>query len=52
MSPLSVPSGLSEEIKRAMNNINSDEFRRIFDAHMDEYVSVCETTDAPKVAEK
>ncbi|CAH1114209.1 unnamed protein product [Psylliodes chrysocephalus] len=51
MSPLSVPSGLSEEIKRAMNNINSDEFRRIFDAHMDEYVSVCETTDAPKVAE-
>ncbi|XP_072391464.1 nuclear factor NF-kappa-B p110 subunit isoform X1 [Diabrotica undecimpunctata] len=37
MSFNNIPSGLSDEIQRALADINSDEFRKIHDAHAEEY---------------
>ncbi|CAG9859358.1 unnamed protein product [Phyllotreta striolata] len=46
--PLNVPSGLSDEIKKAIDNIDSDEFKRIFVEHGESFMSL--DLDAPAAA--
>ncbi|XP_050510448.1 nuclear factor NF-kappa-B p110 subunit isoform X2 [Diabrotica virgifera virgifera] len=42
MSFNNIPSGLSDEIKRALTDMNSDEFQQLHDAHADEYLTLLE----------
>nr|WMZ41593.1 relish-2 protein [Altica viridicyanea] len=43
-SPLSNFSGvLSDELKNAMNNINSEEFQKMFSEYGQEYISICDS---------
>ncbi|XP_074038892.1 nuclear factor NF-kappa-B family member relish isoform X2 [Leptinotarsa decemlineata] len=48
LNNLSIPSGLSEELQKAMQNIDSDEFKKIFTENLEEYTSIVMSTDAPK----
>ncbi|XP_056647921.1 nuclear factor NF-kappa-B p105 subunit-like isoform X1 [Diorhabda sublineata] len=46
----SIPSGLSEELVKAMKDINSDEFKRIFEECGPEYESLIFEIDSPQSA--
>lgn len=43
-----IPSGLSDEITKAINNIDSDEFKRLFTEYQEDYTNLLDF-DAPRI---